>query len=580
MQLDLAKGSRSRVLAGVLLLIMAVFVARLFYLQIVQHEYYVAQASSEQQKQLRLPAQRGEIYMMSAGKPEKVVLNETVYTVFADPKMVTDQKKVITAVQRIAGGNADDGLDRRLEKKDSRYQVLARKVSLRQAELLKKEKLTGVGFQKESQRVYPEGSLAAQTLGFVNAEGKGQYGVESKLNERLVGKDGLLKTVTDVSGIPLTIGNNNVAQSAKNGDNVVLTLDRNIQAYTEKALQDGLNRTGAKQGSALVMDPQTGKVLAMANLPTYRPAEYYKVREEHAFVNSVVSAPYEAGSVMKTMTMATGLDKGVIQPDSTYVNTDEIQVDDRTIGNATKGQLGTITMQHALSWSLNTGLVTVAQRLGNGNSITYGARSTMYDYLVNRFGYGKPTGIEVAGEESGTVISPDRPQGNAVRYANMSFGQGMDVTMIQVGAAFSALMNGGTYYQPTVLAGTMNDGQFQPAPSKQPRNGVVSEATSNKIRTMTRTARQLFASNRDKDRPGYDIGGKTGTSQTIVNGQYSNDQTIATYLGYGGDNRPRYVIMVQVSGRGMYLEGAEAAMPIFTDISNWMIDYLKLQPRG
>ncbi len=582
MQLDLKKG-RLRVLAMMVIAIMAVFVGRLFYLQVVQHDYYVGLANKEQLKQLVIPAQRGEIYAMDGSSPVKIVLNETVYTAFVDPKVVEKPREIIDLVRRVAGGTARPDLEKLLDRKESRYQIVATKVSRKQAETMKHENLKGLGFQKVSQRVYPEGQLAAQTLGFVDNEGNGKYGIEGALGERLVGTDGLLQSVTDVSNVPLTIGDNNINKPAKNGDNIVLTVDRNIQSYSEKALAAGLERAKAPNGSVMVMDPQTGKVLAMANLPTYKPAEFNKVEDAAAFNNGTISAPYEPGSDIKTLTMATGLDRGVIRPDSTYNNTDSIKVEDRTISNATKGQTGNITMQHALNYSLNTGMVTIAQRLGDGNNITSEARNTMYEYFHDRLGLGALTGIELANEAKGTVIPPTDVDGGAVRYSNMAFGQGMDVTMVQVCAAFSTIINGGTYYKPTVIAGRMSDGdeaKFLPETAKPARTNVISTSSSETVREMIHQARAAFYAG--QDRKGYYTGGKTGTSQTLRDGKYIDNETVGTYLGFGGSSAatPSYVIMVQVSGKDMALAGNKDALPIFTDISNWMLDYLKLQPKG
>lgn len=580
MQLAFQKGSRSRILGGLLLLAMAIYIVRLFYLQIIMHDDYVAQAMAEQVKPLTIPAKRGLVYAMDGDKPIQLVMNQTVYTLFVDPATVTEPEKVLETVRNVAGGNLRPDIDKLIAKKESRYQILGTKLSRQQAEMIKKSELRGVGFQEVSQRVYPEGGLAAQTLGFVNAEGKGQYGIEEALNDRLVGKDGLLKSVTDISGVPLTIGTGNINRPAEDGENIVLTVDRNVQAKAEKALADGLQSTGAKEGSVIVMDPRNGHVMAMANLPTYRPAEFTKVTDAAAFNNATVGVPYEAGSVIKTLTVATGLDRGAIRPDSTYVNTDKIKVGDREIGNATKGQTGTITIQKALDYSLNTGMVTIAQRLGDG-TINQQARDTMYDYFYNRFGLGRPTGIELLGEASGDVTKPDAP-GAGVQYATMSFGQGMNVTMTQVISAFCSTINGGTYYRPTVVAGTLarDKTTFTATQPDVLRKNVVSPETSTTVRSMVHEARNKFHG--AKDKPGYEIGGKTGTSQTIVNGRYVDEQTIGSYLGYGagGDGQPRYVIMVQVSGKDMNLEGGKHAMPIFTDISNWLIDYLKLQPKA
>jgi cell division protein FtsI/penicillin-binding protein 2 len=584
MQLDLVKGSRPRTLAILTLVIMAVFVVRLFYLQVIRHEFYVSAARQEQLRQLVIPAARGEIYAMDAGNPVKIVMNETVYTVFADPKIIKESKPIIDVIQRVAGGNARSNLDKLLAKKESRYQILATKVSLKQAEMIKQEHLSGVGFQRETQRVYPEGQLAAQTLGYVNFEKKGQYGLEGALDDQLTGKDGLLQTVADVRDVPLTIGKENVNKPAVNGDNIVMTIDRNIQSHAESALMEGLQKSGATNGSVMVMDPQTGKVLAMANMPTYSPAKYNEVEDPAAFNNGTISAPYEPGSDIKTLTMAIGLDKGVVEPDSTYNNTDFIKVEDRTISNATKGQTGTITYQRALNYSLNTGFVTIAQKLGNGQSITRGARDTIYDYFHNKFGLGVLTGIELAGEAQGTIIPPTDADGGAVRYSNMSFGQGMDVTMVQVCAAFSTIINGGNYHTPTVIEGIMSDDgvSFKPAASKGTKSGVISAGASDKVRAMIHEARAAFYSGNDT--AGYYTGGKTGTSQTLRDGKYVDNETVGTYLGFGGNDSsstgPKYVIMVQVSGKNMNLAGNKDALPIFTDISNWILDYMKLQPKG
>ena len=579
MKLELHKQSRSRILAWALIVAMLLIVVRLFYLQVLQHEHYTALASREQVKQLTIPAQRGQIYAMDGNTPVPLVMNQQVYIVFADPTVVTKPQEVETVVREVAGGELVDGdLQEMLTDTSTQYKVLARGVSLRQAELIKEKRLSGVGFQKVPKRVYPEGQLASQTIGFVNNEHKGQYGVEERLNDRLTGEDGILKSVTDVANVPLSIGKNNIRQEAKDGEDIVLTIDRNIQAKTEEVLAAGLQRSGATEGSAIVMDPGSGKVLAMANLPTYSPAEFTKVQDAAAFVNGAVSVPYEPGSVLKTFTVAVGIDKGVINADSTFYNTDQIRVEDQTISNALKGITGTVSMQTALNNSLNTGMVTIAQRLGNGEYITKDARNTIYDYFHNRLGLGEMTGIQVSNEQRGTVISPDDPsgEGNAVRYSNMSFGQGLDVTMVQVSAAFSALINGGTYHSPTVVAGTYEDGRLKPESNSVERKNVISADASRQTREMVYNARHGYTSD---DKPGYYVGGKTGTSETIRDGSYIRNQTIGTYLGFGGTkSESKYVIMVQVSGNGMNLEGNKHAMPIFTDLSNWLLEYYQLQP--
>ncbi len=569
---------RIRLLAWLVVIMFAVFVVRLFWLQVIDHDKFVSLANQEQLKRLVIPAKRGEIYMMDGDKLAKVVLNETVYTVFVDPQIIDKPEKVIEALKEIAGGNLRENYDDFVGKKDLRYWVVANKVTRTQAELLKKRKLGGIGFQAVTQRVYPEQQLASQTLGFVNAEGKGSYGVEGYLDKQLTGADGLLQSVTDISSVPLTIGKNNINRPARDGDDIALTIDRNIQSYTEQALAQGLKDAGATNASAIVMDPRSGKVLAMASLPTYNPAKYWEVKDANDFKNVATMVPYEAGSVFKPFTLGIGIDKGVVEPSSTFYNTDSIRVEDRVIKNALKGYTGQITMQDALNYSLNTGMVTVAERLGGtSGTISKSARQVIYDYFHDRYRLGEITGIEVSGEATGRIISPDQQEGNAVRYSNMVFGQGLNVTMVQATAGFSALINGGTYYQPTVIAGTIDDdGSLVRSKPKQAYDGVVSGATSRKVKDMAHKARQVFTKD---DKSGYYIGGKTGTSQTIENGKYTFDQTTASYLGYGGTkNESEYVIMVQISGKGLELEGNIHAKPIFTNISNWLVDYLRIAP--
>ena len=578
MKSKLKKMSRTNILGLALLLAFSAIVVRLFQLQIIDNEKYLALADAEQMKRFEIPAQRGLIYAMDGKTPTKLVMNESIYTVFADPQMIKDDEKseIISKIKEVAGGNVRDGFESLLDKKESRYQILATKISRKQAEMIKESDFTGIGFQETSQRVYPEGQLASQVLGFVNSEG-GQYGIEGALNDELSGKDGQLKTVTDVSGVPLTIGSRDIDTPAEDGKNVVLSIDRNIQAQAEKILKNKLESSGAKDGSVIVMDPQTGKVMAMANYPTYNPAEFSTVTDASVFMNGTTTSAYENGSVLKSLTMAMGIDTGVASPSDTYYNKDFVEIEDRTIKNAVLGHTGMVTFQTAMNYSLNTGMVEIASRLGGGQ-INKTARDTMYNYYHDRFGLGEKTGVEVY-EEKGTVISPENAEGNAVRYSNMSFGQGMNTTMIQAASAFSSIINGGTLYKPIVINGEItSSGEYKQADAEVRQENVIKSTTSDQIRDVLVTARNSVGTTNDL--AGYRVGGKTGTSQTIENGGYVDYQTIGSYLGFGGNNTPKFVIMVAVSGAGQNLQGTQDAGPIFTELSNWMLTYLKIQPEG
>lgn len=575
---------RTKALWWVVVILFCVFIARLFYVQVIRHEYYVEAARENQVTKLTIFPERGTIYTKSGDSVQPLVLNETVYTVFADPYEVKDADKIRSVMREVAGGEVlSSGLDA-LGKKELRYVVLARQVSRAQAELIQKKELDGVGLQKGSRRVYPEGSLAGQLLGYVNADGEGQYGIEEALDDRLTGTAGMLQSVTDVRRIPLTIDDDdNVNKPAVDGSNLVLSVDRSIQLKAEQVLQDGLTRAKATKGSIVVMNPTNGQVLAMANAPTYDPTNYTDVTDYTVFQNNVVSEPYENGSVMKTLTVGAGLDSGAVATTSTFPDgTGCTTVDGTKIYNVEEDpRQAAATMLDTLQYSLNTGVVFIVKQMGGG-SINQQARNTFYSYLSDHYRFGKATGIEQAGEAKGTLISPvDTGEGVNVRYANMAFGQGMDITMIQTVAAFSAAVNGGTYYKPTLVAGTYENGTFTAQAPVVVSQNVLKPETSTALRDLIWQGRKrgFFGS---VDPAGYKIGGKTGTSQVIdpKTGKYSNENSIGSYLGFGGADTPQYVIMVKVDDAkiGGYA-GTTAAGPIFNDMSNWLLQYLRIQPR-
>ncbi len=577
--------TRSEVLIWGLLIIMGIFVLRLFYLQVIRHDFFVAEANKIQIQPLTIQPERGELYVYDKDELVPLVLNERVYTVFADPSEITNTTKTKETLQRIIGGelvkNAGD-----LLKDDTgkiRYRVIARNISRIQAEKIEKEQLRGVGLQQTNRRLYPEGTLAAQTLGYLDIEGSGQYGVEGSLDDRLKGKEGLLETVTDVRKIPLTIGNDDINKPAVNGDDLVLTLDRSVQLQAETLLKAGLDRAKATKGSVVVMNPTTGAVLAMANYPTFDPSQYSKVEDYNLFQNKIISTPYENGSVIKALTMGAGIDSGAVTVNSTFNDvTGCTQVDDRRICNVEEDpKSANATMLDTLRYSLNTGVVHIAKQMGGGE-VNRSARDKLYHYFYDQYRFGQLTGIEQIGESTGTIIAPTEQEGNNVRYANMVFGQGMDQTMIQTIAAFAAEINGGTYYQPRLVAGVrQSNGSVVEKDPVIVKKNVISEAASQQARDLIWQGRKQGFFGKF-DREGYMIGGKTGTSQVIdpKTGKYSNTDSIGTYLGFGGVDSPSYVIMVKVDDAkiGGY-QGTSAAGPIFNDLNNWMLDYLKLQPK-
>ena len=573
------KLSRASRLTIGLFLVLAIFLVRLFYIQVINHEEFLAKANQMQISKRTINPERGQLYAKDQnGEIVPLVLNQTVYTVFADPTQVKDVKKVEKLVTDVAGDQMIEANFDKLTSTTLQYVVLARQITHSQAEKIQEADLAGVGLQSSSRRVYTEGKLANQVLGFVNADGEGQYGLEQYLNTELTGEAGLLQSVTDVRRIPLTIGVHDVSIPAKDGTDYVLTIDRSVQAQAESILQEGLNNVNSDSGSIIVMDPNNGHIVAMANYPDFDPSNYTKVTDAAAFQNHAVSYAFEPGSVMKAMTTSMSLDLGTINPDTTFTDPNCMQIDDAKICNAEGDEKftgRTFTMTKVLQYSLNTGVMWQLQQIGGGD-ITKAARQTMYEYFHDKYRFGQKTGVEQPGEVGGTIFPPDNVQGNKVRYANMTFGQGVSVTMVQMAAAFSATVNGGTYYQPTLIDGTLDqDGKETANQSKVVSDNVISDSASSNIRKMMFEARRGSWPTADG---GYYVGSKTGTAQIYDDATktYSKDRTTGTTIGFGADKdgNAQYVIMVRIEYSGKQgFAGSVAANPVFTKMSNWLAQY-------
>ena len=561
-----------------LFLAVAVILLRLFQIQILEHDAWVTKAASEHTSLYDIAAKRGEIYMMDGEEPVPVVLNQTVFSVIVDPQTASEDA-VAEAMKKIDKSKwTVSNVSEIFANKDLRYFIAAKGVSRDEYTKFIEVVPAGVYTKSSNQRVYAEGELAASTLGFVNADGAGQYGVEGALNKDLAGKNGMLKTITDVNKVALSIGEDNVRIPAEDGKNIVLTIDRNIQKKVEEVLAQHMKDTGIGHGSSMVYDPNSGKVLAMVSFPSYNPADYGNVADASVYVNDVLETPYEPGSICKGFTMAAAINEGKMTADTEYYNTGSTTVDGWPIDNAQKEkQLGTITMRTALQWSLNTGSVQALRLLGgSAEEITQRGKELLYNYYHEHFGLGKPTGIELY-EGVGTVVPPDSEYAYNSTYANMTFGQGLDVTMVQVAAGWSSIINGGNYYQPTVIAGYMDkNGKFIKADAREPvRTGTVTPETSATMREMLHATRWWMG---DPDE--YYFGGKTGTAQAIRDGAYVMDEFISGYIGYGGSSQdhPEYVIITKMWDKGRTVSSEDDVRPVFEDLKMWMIDYLRIKP--
>lgn len=573
--------SKIQVLRYVILVALIIILVRLFFIQIVEHGDWVAKANEQHTLLEKITPRRGEIYMMDNDEPVAVALNQTTYQIVIDPA-VTEKAVVEDVIQKYAKEYLVADLNDVYGVEGLRYAVVARNVPRKVAEEIAESSAAAVWLKKTNQRVYPEGNLASGLLGFVNSDGIGQYGVEGSLNESLAGKEGLIKTTADVNNVALSIGNDNVKIPAEDGKNVVLSVDRGLERGVEELAAKAIDETAATHASVLVMDPNTGKVVAMANLPNYDPANYGDVDDASRYLNYTTEVPYEPASTCKSFSFAAAINEGLMTPETTYFNQGYEIIDDWKIQNAEQRSMlyGTINMRTALYWSLNTGSIYALKLLGGDpSSINQAGREKLYDYYHNKFRLGQITGIELV-EAEGFIPDPNEGWGRDSVYANMTFGQNLGITMVQTATAFSAVVNGGYWRTPTIVAGNLENDEVVPIETERVEDKILSDETSAMMREM-------LVNNRDYkvrggiDRAGYSVGGKSGTAQVIKNGAYDDtmSETVGTYIGFVApkEGMPEYVIMVKMLGEGAYLDGGIASN-LFDTVSNYVIDYYKIKP--
>lgn len=581
---------RIRIWYAVLVAILCVFVVRSFYVQVIRYDYYHKAALSDQLKQYQIPSSRGIIEAQEGNSTVPLVLNQKLYTIYADPTFIKHPLKVASSVASILGGS-EARYDTLLTQKNTRYVILAKKVDKAKRDKLLALQYPGVGAQEQDYRTYPQGQLASQLLGFVNDSGNGEYGIEQALNMQLSGTPGQLKAITDAAGVPLAATGKNIETQPKTGKNIGLTIDLGMQQHVETILKQEYSKTHSQGLSAVVIDPNTGQIKAMANYPSYDPANYQNVTNPDVFQNGTVSNAIEPGSTMKTLTTSAALDLGAIQPDSSFYDPAHWLIDGFNItdieedGGAREQNISSI-----LSLSLNTGAVWMLMQMSQpgGTQINQHGIDAWHNYMVKKFRFGQPTGIE-QGYESPGYVPADNSTVPALdlKYANTAFGQGVQVTALQMASAMSSVLNGGTYYQPTLIAQTTdpNTGKtIVNRPKIVEKNVVTPKVGQEMIPLMENVVTSYlhegfgfmnFPSS-------YMVGGKTGTAQVAKSGGgYDTNIYNGTYLGFVGGDHPQYVIAIfntkpNVAGYA----GSLGGQPVFADIAHMLIDSAYVTPKS
>ena len=543
---------RIRLLVAVFAVVFGLTLLRAFWLQGVRAQAFGRMAASQHRQTVTVAANRGTIYDSTG---VQLAIGEQAITVYADPLQIKDATKVAPVVARILRLDPKQVYER-LSDRTHGFVYVARKADAVRAARLQRWHITGLGFYPEERRFYPQHSIAAQVLGYAGVDNHGLSGLEVALDKSLAGREGRETLVRDPFGHVL---DSVVSKAARDGSDVSLTIDHNIQAQAESVLRETVRRWGAKDATAIVLDPHTGAVLAMAVAPTYDANSFPAVpRDEQR--NRALTDTYEPGSTFKLVTVAGALSTGIVTPRTAFTLPYEIQVADRRIHDAEPRGTETMSVATILSKSSNVGAITLAQLLGKNRLASW----------ISRFGFGHPTGIDFPGESQGIVLPPGKWSGSTI--GNVPIGQGIAVTPMQMASAYAAIANGGTWVRPHLVE-RVGDGLPRPAVTRRiVTPWIARELTSmlqNVVLDGTGTLAQI---------PGYHVAGKTGTAAKPDSHGYSTSKYVASFVGFAPATRPRVVVLVAVDEPHGGIFGGVVAAPAFKAIMQQTLQYVSAPP--
>ncbi|OGH66392.1 MAG: hypothetical protein A3J66_02935 [Candidatus Magasanikbacteria bacterium RIFCSPHIGHO2_02_FULL_47_14] len=569
---------RIRAAGIVLFLLGSLIIIRLFLLMILNHSFYTQIAAGSQELYEQLYPKRGSIFIQDtrSGEEFPLAINRDLFVVYADTRKIDDEKVAEDIVEKLAATFQYDDEKKlkvytQLLKKDDPYEPIEQNVTEEVVESIKAQGLPGVGFVRRPYRFYPEGRLGAHLVGFVGKDEDGndigRYGVEGYWNNDLAGKAGFFEGAKSAGGgwIPLA---GRVFEPAYDGADLVLTVDRTLQFYACDKLRQKAEEYGATSAALILMDPQTGAILATCSVPDFDPNTYNKVDSGEVYNNTAIFTPYEPGSVFKPLTMAAALNENLVGPQSPFYDKGYADgICTKPIRNALDKTYQTQTMTGVLENSINTGMVYVAQQLGKER----------FRHYVEEFGFGVKEGIELETESAGTIDSLSLNKGDAVDCyaATGSFGQGLTVTPLQMVTSFAALANGGKLMRPFVVSEVRySDGKVTRTNPK-----VIDEVISPRASALISGMLVSVVDNghaKSAGVKGYYIAGKTGTAQIAGPGGYS-EETNHTFVGFGPVDNPKFVGLVKFEKPRRAFADSTAA-PLFGDIAQFTLKYYGIPP--
>jgi len=544
---------RIRLLLAVLTFAFAGLLLRATWLQGVRASSLARLGQTQHRETVTLPASRGTIYDRTG---VELGLGEQATTVYADPKQIANPHAAAAAIEQTLGLDANR-IYPELADHTRGFVYIERQADPAQAAALQRLKIGGLGFYPEERRSYPQGSVAAQVLGYVGIDGNGLAGLELQFDHQLQGRAGQETIVKDPAGRAIDVQQQ---RPERPGRDVYLTLDHSIQANAEEVLRQTVEKWQAKSASAVVLDPRTGAVLAMAVQPGYN-ANRYPSAPRDVQRNRTVTDTYEPGSTFKLVTVAAALSEHLVSPATRFTLPYSLKVADRVIHDAEPRGTVSYSVAQILAHSSNIGAIELAEMVGR----------TRLSSWISRFGFGRVTGIDYPGESPGIVLPPDKWSGSTI--GNVPIGQGIAVTPVQMAAAYAAIANRGVWLRPHLVDHVSGGAR----PSLQ-RRRLVSAQVATQLMLMLKDV-VAEGTGTYAAIPGYEVAGKTGTAQKPdSHGGYATGRYVASFVGIVPASRPRFVILVMVDEPQNAIWGGVVAAPAFQQIARFDLQYLEVPP--
>ncbi len=551
---------RLNFLALVLVMLCVFILAKLVSIQLFSYQEMSEKGERERIRQSALEPMRGRVWDRNG---YLLVGNLVQYDITAAPELISDPDETAQVLAADLGLSADEVYSKLTS--DQSWVLIERGVPQAVGERIAARGTLGVLVEPKWRRTFPEGVLAGHVLGFVNAENKGYYGIEGFYDAELRGESGTRIYQEDAWNrvIPLGLADDKPPQA---GVDLVLTLDRTIQAIVEKELTLALEETGAESGVVIVMNPRTGAILAMAAAPNYDPNQYWDVLDTRLFANPAISQQYEPGSVFKVLTVAVALENGLVSPGTTFYDEGQIEVGGQVIRNASRQAYGTVTLTEVLVYSLNVEVARISTLMG----------PEMFYQGIRAFGIGHRTAVDLEGEVVGELRVPGDWRWHESDLATNSFGQGLAVTPLQMISAVAAIANDGVLMQPYVVARKVYaDGREEQAKPAAVGRAVSSETASQVAEMMAQTVE--YGIERAQVL-GYRIAGKTGTAQLATPFGYDEEKTIASFIGFAPVDDPQVIVLVRLDKPTTSQWGSQTAAPIFSRLARQLFLLLEIPP--